>query len=192
MSLTTLRRACLAACAAAVLVAAAPSIALADSCAGADADPHAVPASTVQSATVCLLNETRAQHGLRALKSNAKLALAARRHAEDMASRKYFSHDSPGGANFIDRIVRTSYVRQNQPGWALGENLAWGSHELATPRAIMEAWMESPGHRANILNGRFREIGVGLALAAPVEGQDSAATYATEFGTRAASSSRRG
>jgi uncharacterized protein YkwD len=67
----------------------------------------------------------------------------------------------------------------------VGENLAWGSHGYSRPSVIMRMWMNSPGHRANILNGSFREIGVGLAYDAPVEhGGKPACTYATEFGSR--------
>jgi uncharacterized protein YkwD len=66
----------------------------------------------------------------------------------------------------------------------VGENIAWGSQELATPRSIVNGWMHSPGHRANILNRRFREIGIGVSRGAPEPGFDRAATYATDFGAR--------
>ena len=69
-------------------------------------------------------------------------------------------------------------------GWTLGENLAWGSYQLATPKSIVRSWMHSPGHRANILNADFHEIGVGVVEGAPEPGVESAATYATSFGTR--------
>ena len=63
----------------------------------------------------------------------------------------------------------------------LGENLAWGSHNLATPRSIVRGWMKSPGHRANMLQPQFRHIGIGIVRAAPT-GANNAATYAAEFG----------
>ena len=82
-------------------------------------------------------------------------------------------------APFAARIRKAGYR-----GYTLGEDLAWGSGTLGTARAIVAAWMHSPGHRANILNGRFREIGLGVARGAPVGGQDRAGTYVTDFGTR--------
>jgi uncharacterized protein YkwD len=69
--------------------------------------------------------------------------------------------------------------------WSLGENIAWGSGELASPAAIVRSWMHSSGHRRNILDGGFRNIGIGVASGAPadVQGQP-AATYTTDFGSR--------
>jgi uncharacterized protein YkwD len=100
-----------------------------------------------------------------------------------MDARNYFDHTSRGGASFVDRIRRTRYLKGAR-GWVVGENIAWGSGSLATPRSIMRAWMNSPGHRANILNRRFREIGVGIAKGAPAAGVGNGATYATSFGAR--------
>jgi hypothetical protein len=64
----------------------------------------------------------------------------------------------------------------------LGENLAWGTGGLATPGAIMQAWMNSPGHRENILNPDFREVGIGVVAGNPAAADGYGATYATEFG----------
>lgn len=153
-------------------------------CASSSADPHAVAYTSARNATLCLLNRERRKRGLRSLRYNRRLATAASRHAKDMARRGYFSHDSLDGRDFVDRIMRTRYIRGRRGGWSLGENMAWGSGELATPRSIVRAWMRSPGHRRNILNRRFREIGVALVLSAPVRNQGRAATYVTEFGAR--------
>lgn len=165
------------------LALAAPSQASAASCENADTHPGAVSGSVVRAATLCLLNAERAQHGLKKLRKNGELRLAAKRHAKDMANRNYFAHDSLDGSSFVDRILRTNYVGAGQ-GWTMGENLGWGGGSLATPAAMVKGWMESPGHRANILNGRFREIGIGVVNGAPVSGQRDAATYATSFGAR--------
>jgi uncharacterized protein YkwD len=86
-----------------------------------------------------------------------------------------------GGGSFIDRIRRTGYLRHARR-WTVGENLAWGTHRSSAPRAITTMWMNSPGHRANILSPSFREVGIGLALGAPGANGGSAAPYATEFG----------
>lgn len=165
----------------AVLVA-APASASAG-CDHARTHPSQLSNAEVKRATLCLLNHQRKTHGRRALKSNRHLARAARKHAADMVDRKYFSHTTPTGVSFVDRIMKQDYVDPGE-GWTLGENLAWGSYQLATPKAIVRAWMHSPGHRANILNPQFHEIGIGVVVGAPERGVESGATYATSFGTR--------
>ena len=176
------RRYALAAIAALGVLAAAPASASA-ACHHKYAHPAQVSNATVKRTTLCLLNRQRKSHGRRALKPNRRLARAARKHARDMVERNYFSHTTPGGISFVDRIMRQDYVNPGE-GWTLGENLAWGSYQLATPKSIVRSWMHSPGHRANILNPRFREIGVGVVRGAPEPGTESAATYATSFGAR--------
>jgi uncharacterized protein YkwD len=170
---------CLLAALAVTLVAAPSASAI---CASASATPATVAKRTVIRATLCTLNAERARHGLTRLKLNRKLSAAARRHARDMVRRDYFAHDSLGGGSFVDRIRRTGYL--NDAGsWSVGENLAWGSHDRAAPRAITSMWMNSAGHRANILSPSFREVGIGFAIGAP-GASGPAATYATEFGTK--------
>ena len=69
--------------------------------------------------------------------------------------------------------------------WLVGENLAWGTHSRSTPQQAVTNWMDSPGHRANILKRRFREIGIGVVFHAPTGRTDRvAATYTTTFGYR--------
>src|ERR671914_848364 len=164
----------------ALTLAAAPSASAV--CASASATPGEVAKRTVVRATLCTLNAERARHGLPRLKLNKKLSAAARSHARDMVRRDYFAHDSLGGGTFVDRIRRSGYL-SGARSWSVGENLAWGSHERSAPRAITDMWMNSAGHRANILSSSFREVGIGLALGGPNAG-GQAATYATEFGAR--------
>jgi uncharacterized protein YkwD len=165
------------------MLVAAPSAMGARACEAANATPAKAAMRTMVRATLCVLNAQRERHGLRPLKLNKRLSKAARRHARDMARRKYFTHDSLGGGTFVDRIRRTGYLRGAR-GWFVGENLAWGTLERSAPRAITKMWMGSPGHRANILSPSFREVGIGLAYGAPVRvGGAPAATYATDFGT---------
>lgn len=153
-------------------------------CPEADTEPGA-DLDGARQATLCLLNDERSRRGIRQVATDAGLALAADRHARDMVARAYFAHDSPGGLSFVARILRSGYARAGSPGWVLGENLAWGSGELATPRSIVTSWMRSPGHRANVLNDTFRDIGVAVAPGAPQSGVSGpAATYATEYGRR--------
>ena len=167
----------------ALALAAAPPPAQAAGCTGAGALPGQVRMSTLRSATLCLLNRERTRRGLVALRENGRLSTAALRHAQDMVRRSYFSHDSTSGASFSDRIRLTGYISAAQ-GWTLGENIAWGTGSYATPASIVRMWMNSSGHRANILRRSFREIGLGIAPGAPVRGYGGGATYVTDFGTR--------
>jgi uncharacterized protein YkwD len=171
-----------AACALALLC--APAASAQQACEAANATPAQAGNGELVRATVCVLNEQRASHGLGPLAMNRRLSKAARQHAADMARRNYFSHDTPGGGSFVDRIRRAGYLKGARR-WTVGENLAWGSHSRSAPRLIAEMWMNSPGHRANILSPAFREIGVGVVADAPVPGGGNpAATYATTFGAR--------
>ncbi len=154
------------------------------SCSGGALRPSAQNLGQVASATLCLLNVERQTRGLPALRSNRMLARAALAHSRDMVRGSYFAHNSRSGATFIDRIRRTGYFR-GPVRWTVGENLAWGGGSKSSPREIVQSWMGSPGHRANILQRRFREIGIGIVLGAPSgSSRTSAATYNTAFGTR--------
>ena len=145
-------------------------------CTGASALPTS--ASAAEGATLCLVNDERRSHGLAGLRENGELSAASARHARDMAERGYFGHTSPDGRSFTDRIKAAGYVRGAE-NYSVGENLGWGSGETAAPDAIVAAWMASPGHRANILSPRFKEIGFGMASG----GQGGRTLYATDFGT---------
>jgi uncharacterized protein YkwD len=135
----------------------------------------------VRAAVLCLHNREREARGLPPLSESGKLRRAAQGHSGDMVTSRYFAHESPSGADMADRILRTGYGRGQ--GWSLGENLAWGTGSLATAAEIQRAWMESPGHRANILRRQFREIGIGIAVGAPVAaGGMEGATYTADFG----------
>ena len=149
-------------------------------CANADIDPNPGNVEVVRAAILCLHNQLRADRGLPLLKENAKLRRAALGHSNDMVSRGYFEHTTPGGATMVDRITAARYVNP-RVGWALGENLAWGTGSLATPRAIMRAWMDSPGHRAHVVKRAYREIGIGVVTGVPSD-RGNGATYTADFG----------
>ena len=155
---------------------AVPAQALA--CAGENANPNDVSLAGSKRATICLLNDIRRQHGLRPFHLNRRLSLASQRATNSMTAHKYFAH-----GDFVGRIRNAKYLRGAR-GWTVGENIAWGSFDWATPASIVDSWMHSPPHRANILNRTFREIGIGVSRGAPVAGKASAATYGTDFGTR--------
>ena len=153
----------------------APSFARGAPCAGASARPSSTTAAAPAAATLCLLNRQRARYGLRPLRSDPRLALAAWRHSRDMAQHNYFAH-----GDFVGRLAGVGYLRGRR-SWTVGENIAWGAGASSTPGAIVDMWMHSPGHRANILNPRFHQIGVGLVAGAPVP-HVRGATYTTDFG----------
>lgn len=154
-------------------------------CGNGDLAPTAENLPQVRRATLCLLNNERVERNRKRLRSNGALQTSAVEYARDMVRRDFFSHTAPGGGSLLARIADTSYLK-GASRYAVGENLAWGTGELATPRNRVRAWMKSPSHKRNILDRRFREIGIGIALGAPTAisaGQD-AATYTTHFGRR--------
>ena len=125
-------------------------------------------AATTARADHALPDQRRAQRPRPApLRLDAQLDRAARRHSQDMVAGRYFAHDSRSGARFSARIARTGWMN-GRARWSVGENLAWGSGTQATPRSIVAAWMQSAGHRHNILSPRFRVIGIGIVSGAPV------------------------
>lgn len=136
----------------------------------------------VRAALLCLHNQIRAERNLPLLKDNAKLRKAALGHASAMVAQGYFDHTSPDGGTFVDRIIGASYVKRND-GWTLGENLAWGTGDLSTAAGMMNAWMNSPGHKANIVKKAYREIGIGIRLGVPSD-EGVGATVTADFGVK--------
>ena len=151
-------------------------------CANTDLTPTADNLALVSAAVLCLHNQIRAQAGLPALKANVKLQKAAQGHSIDMVNEGFFDHTNPAGDTFVDRIVAAGYVKRND-GWTLGENLAWGTGDLSTPAGVMNAWMNSPGHKANILKKAYREVGIGIRLGVPSD-STVGATITTDFGVK--------
>jgi uncharacterized protein YkwD len=162
------------------LGASAPARASQQGCANADLAPKAGNLDAVRAAILCLHNQIRADRGLPALRENARLRRAATGHSSDMVERGFFQHTTPNGTTMVERIHAARYVSPRFD-WALGENLAWGTGSLATPRAIMRAWMDSPGHRANVVKRAYREIGIGVVAGVPTD-RDSGATYTADLG----------
>ena len=112
------------------------------------------PAPSATDHVVALVNAARADAGCGALRNDDRLATAAQAHSDDMAANGYFSHTSQDGRTFADRIEAAGYA--GSPG---GENIAQGQR---SPQAVHDAWMNSDGHRRNILDCGFTAIGVGL------------------------------
>jgi uncharacterized protein YkwD len=111
--------------------------------------------SSYEQQVLVIVNTERAKAGCKPLAYNAKLTTAARKHSQDMATNDYFSHTSQDGTSFATRITNAGYK------WSgAAENIAKGQR---TPADVMKAWMNSSGHRANILNCGLKDLGVGLA-----------------------------
>ena len=111
------------------------------------------PVLSYENEVIRLVNEQRAQHGLAALSANWELSRVARYKSQDMVDNRYFSHTSPtyGSPFQMMKAFGISYR-------TAGENIAYGQR---TPQAVVTAWMNSSGHRANILNASYKQIGVG-------------------------------
>jgi uncharacterized protein YkwD len=133
----------------------------------------------VEDAIVCLTNRERKAAGLPALVKSQALHNAAVSHSRDMAQRDYVSHQSPEGGTARTRMSSRGYKGATRSG----ENLAYG--QRLTARQVVEMWMNSASHRANIRNRDYREIGVGGAFGSP-QGADTPedGTFTELFGTR--------
>jgi uncharacterized protein YkwD len=162
-----------------------PSAAVAGACADANLNPSEENRARLAKATLCLVNKERTKRGRVRLKANSTLARVASTYARQMVAGGFFDHVSPAGTTLVERVRRTSYLR-DVSSWSIGENLAWGTGRLGTPAETVRAWMESPGHRRNILEPRFREIGIGVKIGVPVRvnGASGGATYTHVFGRR--------
>ena len=134
--------------------------------------PTAQASPDILNQVIVLTNEHRRAAGCANLEWNAALATAAQRHANDMAANNYFSHKSRNGADFVARIRAAGFrVR------LAAENIAAGQQ---SPEEVVGSWMSSPGHRANILNCKLRQIGIGLGQNG---GSNFGIYWVQEFGT---------
>jgi uncharacterized protein YkwD len=166
------------------LLAGGPQAAQAAPCPGSgDVPSTRAQLREAASAIACLVNAERESRGLASLKRDADLARAARRHSADMVRRHYFDHVSPGGEDLADRLREVGYGGSGA-GWRAGENIGWGTGTRGTPASLVDAWLDSPGHRRVMLHDDYREAGVGVAAGAPVDtaGGLAGATYTLDVG----------
>ena len=126
-------------------------------------------------AVVAAMNEERAARGLRPLRLNDQLSMAAEDRIGDMFAKRYFDHVSPDGINPFTWVRRRGYAYR-----AIGENLAVG---YPTASRVVNGWMHSPGHRENILHRAFDEVGIAIANGSPVA-RMSAPTIVALYGSR--------
>lgn len=130
------------------------------------------------------LNAVRRSHGLRVLRHSQPLSAAADAHSRAMGRFGFFQHESRDGTAFWHRVKR--FYGPRGAGWSVGENLLWSTPGLDA-RGAVRLWMQSPGHRRNILTARWREIGlsaVTVAAAPGVFGGRDVLIITTDFGAR--------
>jgi uncharacterized protein YkwD len=150
----------------------------------ANAKPRKVSKKHARSAVICLINRRRSNHGLSPLKRHNKLQTAAQRHTERMEGGNCLAHQCYGEASLAGRLADVGYLVGGLESWALAENVAWGLKRRGSPRAIVNGWMKSAAHRANILSGTFRDIGVGFADGTPSDAHGNGGVYTADFGVR--------
>lgn len=157
---------------------------LATPCQSTELIPTSGNLPVVEAATLCLINRERAEHGVAPLVLNEDLEAAAQNHCAELIEDDYFAHVAPDGETPVQRIERTGYIPSPEDGYVIGENLAWGTYQLATPQSIVAAWIASPGHLANILESRYTETGIAITPVVPesVGEGNPGSTYAEEFG----------
>ena len=143
-----------------------------------DVRPKNIGAKHARAAVICLINKERREHGRGGLNRNTRLSEAARNHSSQMQSKGCFSHQCRSEPSLGTRLRKVGYLHNGLSRWAYGENIAYGNDTRGTPRRIVNAWMNSSGHRANILSGTFREVGVGFARSG------ARGYYTADFGMR--------
>jgi len=158
----------------ALLAATAFPAAAGAACSGQD---NAGASTSAQERTMrCLVNQERKRRGLKPLGAPRTLAGAAARKSADILRCDQFSHEACG-REFTHWIERSGY---GGCGWA--ENIAYGTGSFATPRSIFRSWMNSSGHRRNIL-GDYDDIGIGLQVG-NLGGEGGAHVWTQQFGSR--------
>ncbi len=152
-------------------------------CAQAASMANATTLEQASASVLCLVNGERGRRGLAPLRASRLLDRSARAHSRDMVARQYFSHVTPSGVNVRRRISRSGYLRKRS-ACRVAETIAWGTEDQGTPAELVRTFMSSPGHRRILLDRRYRDIGVGLVLGAPVSGLGNGATLTLDFGRR--------
>ena len=133
--------------------------------------PAPVATGVLEAKAIELTNAQRVANGCKAMRTDAKLTAAARAHSTDMVNGNFFSHTGSDGSSFVQREGKAGYTTG-----ASAENIAWG---YPTAEAVVTGWMNSAGHRANILNCSSLAVGVGVVRKA-----DGTVYWTQDFGRR--------
>jgi hypothetical protein len=147
-------------------------------CSGMNTPARKLGAARASRVVKCLVDGIRPKP----LRTSGKLVKAASRHASRMVQARFFSHEDPANKSHVaERVRRTGYL-QGVQGWGVGENLAWGTGVASTPAGIVRAWLNSPGHRRNIMDRRWTQTGVATVMSTPKGA--AGATFVQIFGFR--------
>jgi uncharacterized protein YkwD len=160
---------------------AVPAPASAQQCPDVEMRPGTADLDAYSRAVVCLINVERVERNRLPLDVDGRLALAGEHHATDMVARDYFSHVTPAGADVVARLRRVGYLPVHRT-WMAGEVLSWGIFWRSTPKATVDAWLDSPPHKAALIEPDFREIGAGAVVGNPVRNDEPGVTVAVELG----------
>jgi uncharacterized protein YkwD len=154
-------------------------------CANTTLRPTQANLARVASATLCLIERERETYHLGLLRSDSSLQHIAAGQARAMVVGDYFGDNTPSGGTPWQRITASPYGSRAH-GLAAAQNIGWGTQEMATPAGMVTIWMNSPPHREIMLTGGYRDVGVGVAPAAPssLTGGEPGATYTVEFAAR--------
>jgi uncharacterized protein YkwD len=155
------------------------------SCPNTDLQPTGSDLAAIDAATLCLVGQIRAAHHLPPLRFSHPLQSVAASQTRDMVAGDYFGDNSISGLTPMQRILATPYPSHAKRVNS-AQNIGWATGPLATPAGMLQAWMNSPPHRAIILTARFRDVGVGVTPAAPSSLAQGlrGATYTLELGQR--------
>lgn len=158
-----------------------------------EADAGFVTAKTCSGGTIKLTNaeesvlrlhnRARTARGLKALCVRPELTDAARAHSQEMLDKDYMEHSSFNGETVKHRLERFGYTFSGYSYYWYGENIACGCGSRGSPGSIFKGWMHSKGHRSNILNKKYREVGIGVR-GGTYKTCNNATTYTVDFGVR--------
>src|SRR4051812_22322723 len=154
-----------------------------DACNDRDITPSDSNLSQLNDAILCLVNGERTDAGLPSLAANSQLSQAADGMCQQMVAEHFFSHETPDGKTVVDRVQPTGYI-PNSDDWVVGENLGWGSGALSTPQAMVNGWMNSPGHKANILAPDYKDVGLSACMGSPTTTNSGGTVYVNDFGAK--------
>jgi uncharacterized protein YkwD len=151
-----------------------------DKCGGSKQTDTSLSASDQEAIMRCLHNYARGQAGQSFLAANSLLPSSSDAKTADMFRCKQFSHTACGHETLY-HVKRVGYTSGGC--WGAAENIAWGTGSRGSPRSIMSAWLHSDGHRANILNRRYRDVGFGLRKGT-FNGYENAQVWTAHLGYR--------
>lgn len=146
-------------------------------------DGGTIRLTTPESRALSMHNQARTANGLPKLCVHRLLTQAARSHSQEMINKDYFAHESFNGETDIARMQRFGYTSSGFSFVKYGENIYRGSGTSGSARSAFTWWMNSPGHRANILDSDFREVGIGVRTG-DFQGQAGTSMYTVDFGVR--------